>query len=127
MASIGYIQVRTYSSNAQIPIKDTAVTITDTRGNAIAMRLTNQSGKFDTPVSISVPDLSAGQTPNTGTIPYTAVNLYARSENYEEIEVRDLQVFPNIVTVQNLELIPLSELPGQWNSAELFQTTPQLL
>ena len=127
MSSVGYIQVRAYTSNAQIPLKDAAVTITDDNGSAIAMRLTNRSGTFDSPVSISVPDLSAGQTPNTGVVPYTTVNLYARAENYEEIEVQSLQVFPNTVTVQNLELIPLSELPGRWNNAELFQTTPQNL
>ena len=91
------------------------------------MRLTNRSGNFDEPVAISVPDRAASQTPNTGVVPYTAVNLYARAENYEEIEIQNLQVFPNVLTVQNLELIPLSELPGRWNNAELFQTTPQNL
>lgn len=79
------------------------------------------------PVEITVPDFSASQTPNTGVIPFTAVNLYARVENYEEIEVMNVQVFPNTVTVQNLEMIPLSELPGIWNQAEVFDTPPQNL
>ena len=127
MSSVGYIQVRAYSSYAQLPIKDAAVVITDVSGNAIAMRLTNRSGKFDSPVAISVPDFSASQTPGTGIVPYTTVNLYARSENHEEIEVQNLQVFPDILTVQDLELIPLSELPGRWNDSELFLTTPQNL
>lgn len=127
MSSVGYIQVRAYTSNAQIPLQDAAVTITDPDGSAIAMRLTNRSGTFDSAVSIPVPDQAAGQTPNTGIVPYATVNLYARAENYEEIEVQSLQVFPDTVTVQNLELIPLSELPGRWNNAELFRTTPQNL
>ena len=127
MSAVGYIQVRAFTSYAQIPIKDAAVTITDINENVIAMRLTNRSGNFDKPIEISVPDLSAGQSPNTGVTPYTSVNLYARAENFEEIEVNNVQVFPDTVTLQNLELIPLSELPGVWNKAEIFQTTPQNL
>lgn len=127
LAAKGYIQVRAYTSYAQIPVQDASVTITDENGSAIAMRLTNRSGNFDKPVEISVPDFSASQTPNTGIIPFTSVNLYARAENYEEIEVLNVQVFANTVTVQNLELIPLSELPGIWNKAEIFDTPPQNL
>jgi len=91
------------------------------------MRLTNRSGNFDRPIEIVVPDLSAGQSPNTGVIPFATVNLYARAENFEEIEANNIQVFPDTVTFQNLELIPLSELPGEWNKAEIFQTPPQNL
>lgn len=127
MSAKGYIQVRAYTSNAQIPLKDVAVSITDIGGSGIALRLTNRNGELDEPVEITVPDLSAGQTPNTGVTPYTNVNLYAKLENYEEIEVHDLQVFPNTVTSQNLELIPLSELPEYWNQVEIFNTPSQNL
>lgn len=127
LPSTGYIQVRAFTSNAQIPVKDTAVTITDPDGNAIAMRLTNRSGALDEAVEISVPDQSASQTPNTGVTPYRTVNIYAKAEDFEEIDIENVQVFPNTVTLQNLELIPLSELPGQWNNAKLFDTPPQNL
>lgn len=127
MSAIGYIQVHAFTSYAQIPLKDVAVTITTTDGAAIAMRLTNRSGLLDEPVEISVPDLSASQTPNTNVIPFTVVNLYARLENYEEISVENLQVFANTITEQNLEMIPLSELPKKWNKAERFNTPPQNL
>lgn len=127
MPATGYIQVHAYASNAQIPLKDVAVAITDTNGSAIALRLTNRSGQFDEPVAITVPDLSASQTPNTGIIPFTAVNLYAKLPDYEEIEVENLQVFAGIVTSQNLEMIPLSELPEYWNQVEIFDTPKQNL
>lgn len=103
------------------------MTVTDASGAAIAMRLTNRSGTLDTPISISVPDLSAGQSPDTGVIPFSAVNIYARREDFEEIIVENLQVFPDTVTDQNLEMIPLSELPQYWNQAEIFDTPPQNL
>lgn len=127
MPSKGYLQVRAYASNAQLPLKDVAVTVTDIGGAAIAMRLTNRSGLLDEPLIIDVPDLSAGQSPNTGVLPFSTVNLYARLENYEEISVDNIQIFPNTVTVQNLELIPLAEFPFRWNESEKFNTPAQNL
>ncbi len=104
-----------------------AVTVTDAEGAAIAMRLTNRSGILDEPIEIVVPDLSASQSPDTGVIPFSTVDLYARIEDYEEIHVEKLQIFPGIVTNQNLEMIPLSELPDRWNQAEIFYTPAQNL
>lgn len=127
LSATGYIQVHAYTSFAQIPLQDVAVTITDTDGAGIAMRLTNRSGILDKPVEITVPDLSASQSPNTGVIPFAVVNLYARLENYEEINVENLQIFANTITNQNLEMIPLSDLPEKWNKAETFITPPQNL
>ena len=127
MSAVGNIQVRAYTSFAQIPLKDVAVTVTDTDGSAIAMRLTNRSGQFDRPISVVVPDLSAGQSPNTGIIPFSIVNLYARLENFEEIFIKGLQIFPDTITTQNLELIPMAEFPDKWNKAEVFDTNIQNL
>ena len=116
-----------YTGNARIPLQGAAITITGLDGSAIAMRLTNRSGTLDRPVEITVPDRSASQTPDSGVIPFTDVNLYARLENFETIEIENLQVFPDTLTVQNLAMIPLSELPDSWNKAEIFNTPPQNL
>ena len=96
-------------------------------GSALAMRLTNSSGQLDAPVAITVPDRSASLTPNSGVTPYAVVNLYAKKEDYEEIYIENLQVFPEIITLQPLQMIPMAELPGKWNKAESFQTTSQNL
>ena len=127
MSAKGYIQVHTYTSYAQIPLQDVAVSITDNSGAAIALRITNRSGFLDAPIEIDVPDISAGQRPNTGVIPFAVVNLYARLKNYEAIEIENLQIFANTTTLQNLEMIPLSEFPNSWNKSEIFSTPPQNL
>ena len=116
-----------YTSNARIPIKGAAITVTRTDGSAIAMRLTNRSGTLDAPIAVTVPDRSASQSPGTGIIPFTDVNLYARAENFETIEIENLQVFAETLTVQNLAMIPLSELPDSYNQVEIFNTPPQNL
>lgn len=127
MSSTGFLQVNTYTSNAQIPLKDVAVAVTDSSGSSLALRLTNRSGQLDNPIAINVPDRTASQTPDTGVTPYTLVNLYAKLENFEEIEVNNIQIFPETVTNQDLELIPLSELPEYWNQVEIFNTSMQNL
>ena len=127
MSAKGYIQVHSYTSYAQIPLKDVAISVNDVSGAAIALRLTNRSGFLDSPIEIDVPDLSAGQTPDTGVIPFATVNLYARTKDYEAIEIENLQIFANTTTLQNLEMIPLSEFPDKWNKMEIFNTPPQNL
>jgi hypothetical protein len=127
VSATGYIQVNAYTSNARIPLQGAAITITRPDGSAIAMRLTNRSGTLDAPIEITVPDLAASQTPNTGIVPFTDVNLYGRLENFETIEIENLQVFPATLTVQDLAMIPLSELPESYNQVEIFNTPPQNL
>ena len=126
MAATGYIQVHAFTSKAQLPLKDVSVLITDAEGKAIAMRLTDRSGKIS-PIPVSTPDLSASQAPETGTAPFTTVNIYARLENYEQIEAEGLQIFADVVTNQELEMIPLAEFPEFWTETEIFQTPAQNL
>lgn len=127
MPDTGYIQVHAYTSYALIPLKDVAVTITDSGGSAIAMRLTNRSGQFDVPLEVETPNRSASLAPNSGSVPFTTVNIYARLDDYEAIEAENVQVFAGTVTLQNLEMIPLSELPANWDKLEIFDTPPQNL
>lgn len=122
----GYIQVYAFTSRARIPLKDVAVTVTATDGTAIAMRITDRSGKI-APIPIPVPDLAESQTPNPGELPFARVNLYARLKDFVQIENEDLQVFAGTTTDQNLEMIPVSELPDSWGEKELFFTPPQNL
>ena len=127
MAAKGYIQVRAYESNAVLPLQNVSIAITDAGGSAIALRMTNRNGKLNEPVEIDVPEVVYSQSPNTGVIPFAVVNLYARLENYEQIEIENLQIFANTVTVQDLEMIPLSEYPDSYLKSEVFPTPPQNL
>ena len=124
MSSTGYIRIHAYQSKALIPLKDVAVAVTATDGTALALMLTDRNGLAG-PIEIPVPDLTAGQTPDSGQIPFTAVNIYARLKEFEQIENEDVQVVPDTITIQNLELIPLSEMPGAFDAKELFITPPQ--
>lgn len=126
MSATGYLRLRAYTSRAEIPLQDVAITVTDTAGNTLAYRLTDRSGLTDN-IAIQTPDVSAGTSPNTGVLPFGRVNIYAHLDGYEQIDAEDVQIFPNTITDQELAMIPLSELPGKWNQAEIFQTPAQNL
>lgn len=126
MPATGYIQVRAYTSTAQFPIEDVAITVTATDGTAIAMRLTDRNGLIS-PIEIPVPDRAESLQPNPSERPFAIVNLYARARGYEQIESENLQVFADTTTYQNLEMIPLAELPATWDQTVIFNTPPQNL
>lgn len=126
MAATGYIRMHAYTSFARLPLKDVAVTVTATDGTAIATRLTDRSGLTD-PIEIPAPDTSAGTSPDSGTVPYTAVNVYARLEGFEQVQNENVQIFPNVVTEQDIEMVPHSELPESWSRIQVFLTPTQNL
>ena len=127
MPSIGYLQVRAFASSARIPLANVAFSVQTPQGSLLAARLTNRSGMLDAPIPIEVPNRSAGLTPDTGVVPFTQVNLFARKEAYEQIESEHIQIFPGVMTTQNLPMIPLSEFPDAYDTSEIFNTPPQKL
>ena len=126
LPATGYIQVHAYASYAQIPLQDVTITVSATDGTAIAMRLTDRSGRI-VPIPIPVPDRSESLTPNPSERPYAVVNLTARRRDYEQILIDNLQIFADTTTDQDLHLIPLSELPESRNKSETFETSSQNL
>ena len=125
MSAVGYIQATAYASRAKLPLEDVAVSIVDDEGRLLGLRTTNSSGQT-TPIRLSVPDRTESQSPGQ-TKPFVTVNLYARAEDYEQILIRGIQVFADTVTEQELQMIPLAELPGSWNRVEVYDTPPQNL
>lgn len=126
MPATGFIQLRAYTSTAQFPLKDVAITVTATDGTAIAMRLTDRNGLI-TPIEIPVPDRVESLQPDPAEQPFASVNLYARKHGYEQVESENLQVFADTTTFQNLEMIPLAELPQNWDQTVIYNTPPQNL
>ena len=125
MSAVGYIQAMAYASRARLPLEDVAVSVVDDEGRLLGLRTTNSSGKT-TPIRLTVPDRAESQSPGQEK-PFVTVNLYARAEGYEQVLIRGIQVFADIVTEQELQLVPLAELPGSWNQVEIYDIPPQNL
>ena len=126
MSATGYITLRAYTSTAQFPLQNVAVAVTASDGTAIAMRLTDRNGMIQ-PIEVPVPDKSESLSPDPAERPCAIVNLYARKKGYEQVESENLQVFADTTTYQNLEMIPLAELPAQWDQNVVYFTPPQNL
>lgn len=90
------------------------------------MRRTDRSGQID-PVAIPTPDIDYSLEPDPVEQPFTQINLYARTDGYEQIESLRVQVFPERITDLNLEFIPISELPERWNQTVVYTTPIQNL
>ena len=125
MPAFGYIQAKAFTSRAQLPLEDAAISVVDENGRLLGLRITNSSG-LTTPIRLEVPDRSESQSPGTEK-PFVTVNLYARAEGYEQVLARNIQVFPDTVTTQDVQFVPLSELTGSWNRVVVFDTPPQNL
>ena len=111
-----------FASFAQIPLKNVSISITAPDGTAIALRLTDRSGRI-VPIDIPVPDRVESLSPDPTEQPFATVNLIARLRDYEQIFIDDLQVFADVTTTQDLLMIPLSELPSSRSQSETFQTS----
>jgi len=129
LASIGTLITRVYTSRAEIPVQGATVALTQKaaagRHTLLATRVSNSSGKTS-PIQIDTPNLSAGLSPGTQT-PFALVDLWVEAPGYEILTVQDIQVFPNVETVQELELIPLPEMAIPGSRSEQVQITPQNL
>ncbi len=128
MAENGYLAVRVYTSQAQLPIEGATVTVTRPTPNGtklLATRITDRSGNI-APVAIETPDreesLQAGIR-----IPFASVDITADYPGYERILVENAQIFSGVLSQQNLELIPIEERPEVFNMTEVFQVTSQEL
>ena len=125
MSAVGYIRATAFASRAKLPLEDVAVSVVDDEGRLLGLRTTNSSGQT-TLIRLTVPALAESQSPGQ-VKPYVTVNLYARAEGYEQLLVRGSQVFADTTTTQDLQFIPLAELPGSWNRLEVFDTPAQNL
>lgn len=128
MSATGYLSVRVFTSSAQLPISGATVSVTQkTEGGdrLLATRITDESGKIP-PSAIPTPPVTESQVPGNAQ-PFAAVDVTVDTPGYERILVEDAQIFPGILTVQDLELIPIEAQPEVWNMTQIFPVTAQPL
>ena len=129
MPENGSILVRVYTSDAQLPVEDAAVAITQPVASGgshlLAARLTDESGNID-PVEVPAPAETQSQAPGVQR-PFTSVNVAVSHPDYEQVLVENVQIFSGVQTQQDIKLIPNAERPDAWNLTEVFDITPQPL
>ena len=110
----GFIQVHIYTSNANFPLEGASVSITqrmpDGGARLISFQTTDSSGNTR-PIAVETPALANSQSPNL----------------YERVLVENVQVFPGVTTLQDIQLLPMDALPDSWGQQQEFDVTPQAL
>lgn len=128
MASEGYLTVRVFTSAAQLPIENAIVSLSqasEAGTRHFAIRLTDESGRTER-IAVPTPDQAESLQPGQG-IPYTAVDVIVEFPEYERVLIEGVQIFPGIVTQQDVELLPLLDLPPAYNLTEIIDIPAQSL
>lgn len=125
----GSLLVRTYIANMLIPIRDVRVTVTENNGNGeeiLAFRLTDENGKTEI-VEIDTPDMELSLDQNNTIKPFTSVNIKVEKEGFVIFVIRNVQIFANRLSEQNIEMIPLPEKSEYDEFNNTYIVTPQNL
>lgn len=108
--SIGFLVVNAVTADGLIPIEDALITVSITEGdNTYVYRVarTDRSGK--TPrLAIPTPDISLSLSPSEE-LPYTTVTIEGDKEGYYTSQYINAPVFPEVVTLQQVNFIPIDE------------------
>ena len=128
MPFTGQLRIRTYASRAILPLRDSTVVIeTEENGKTglLAVRRTDESGL--TPyISVETPDLRNSQSPDQAR-GWTNVTVVVSHPQYKSVIIRDVQIFPGIISQQAVEMIPLEQMPEGSDLTQQFTIPPQEL
>lgn len=106
--SKGYIIIKTITSNAKIPIQGSLIAIyLDDEVTLLSLRESNINGASEI-IEIETPDKSLSTKPSKKQ-PFTKCVIHVIHENYYNIIIKNVQIFPNITSIQEVRMIPLEE------------------
>ena len=131
MEQNGTLRVRVITSNAQLPVEGASVVVTQKNPNGkydlLSVQATNSSGeirelKIETPLSSA----STSQEQGRGQ-PNAVCEVWAEAPGFVVLKVDGVQIFPNVVTEQQIELVPLEEGEHGLDRVNERQISPQNL
>lgn len=127
MAATGSIIFNVFTSDARIPIEGATVILRrqDAPKELLGIRITNESGQTD-PIMVITKDASLSQTPGT-VKPWIGCVAVVEHPGYERVLLDGIQIFPGIVTLQTVQLLPLQDLDPDLDNEQEFNFTPQPL
>ncbi len=126
--STGTISARVFTSNAEIPIQNAGVGITqqtETGYRLVGYRFSDENGRTE-PVTIETPGAELSRSPGNGK-PYAIVDVKVVHPAYESIVIENVQIFAGVDTIQTAQMIPIGESPLLIEESEIFNVTSQNL
>ena len=126
----GTLQIRVYTSRAQLPIEDATVVVTQIsptgKYHLLSVQITDREGRVQ-PLTIPAPPRweSTGPTQDMG--PFSVCPVWAEHPGYTALRVDGVQIFSGEETDQDMELIPLAEGQHSLVDSSILNTSPQNL
>lgn len=131
MSQNGSLIVVVTTARMAIPIKDAYVSIFKPKSKKLlGFRTTNAEGKtavFETETPDEALSLSPQNGENTYESPFAVFDVQIVHPMYQSILIEDVQVFSGQTSIQNADLIPLSEYANPKDSTSIFPISPQAL
>lgn len=126
MASTGSIQFRVYTSNANIPIEGATIVIEqqDPPGELLGVLVTDESGQTP-PLVLPAKDVSLGQAPENEIEPWVGLRVIIDHPEFERVVLNGVQLFPGILTIQNVQMLPNRQLDPESDGQQEYDFTPQ--
>ena len=112
MDAVGRLNVRVYTSQAQIPVEGATVVVTgkgaDGKRKLLSIQVTDSSGSI-TPVVLQTPPEIDSTQPNSPEVPFAVCDVWAEHPGFAVLMVEGVQVFSGVDTFQAMELTPLAQ------------------
>ena len=105
--STGRLTIRVRSGDGLIPVEGALVTITKD-GAVFAVTTSDNSGNTEI-IEIPTPPKSASMTPGVPGLPYSTVFIEVDKDGYYSGQYIEVPIFPDVLTVQPVNLLPLPE------------------
>ncbi len=125
MPSSGTLLTRVFTSRGQLPVEDTAVSIVqhgaDGQQHLVNIQTSDQSGNTQ-PTVLETPDVENSLTPGQP-LPFALCDIWAERPGYQLLLIQNVQIFPGVVSIQDLPMIPLAETGGR--PADRVDISPQ--
>lgn len=129
MSAQGRIQTHVFTSSANLPVPGASVAVTDTsadgRETLLSFQLTNSSGNTR-PTDVDTPPAADSQSPDQP-VGFTSLRVAVDMPGFERVIVTNVQVFPGVTTIQDVQLLPTEGLPGDWGTPIEFDLPSQSL
>lgn len=131
MQATGTLSVRVFTSRAQIPVEGATVVVAAPgeggKWKLLSIQNTDSSGMIQS-VRIDAPatgeSTSPGGLPGDGE-PFAICDVWVEQPGYAMIQMENVQIFPGVETVQDIELVPLPQGLSSLQQRDVWDTPAQ--
>lgn len=100
----GGLMINVYNTSVAVPLSNAEITITNPENNTSITVTTDISGQTDI-VYLPCPPIEYSLSPDMPK-PFAQYNLYVNADRFISAEVEGVQIFSDIIAIQNITLLP---------------------